>query len=255
MVRFVNVACALALTLAGAAHALAPARQLLPSWNLGDTWTLKTEYRQMAHHDGRDQLSWSKPVTFQYTVTNRVEADGRITYTVHAAPRAADTGFDTVLTLVAADGKLSIANVVTKHLRQGKIVTDTLAFPSATPVFTDSSIIPYDAPVFPLVQSAGLNASNFLNVKRKYQRVEQSGGLKFAHVQSQLVKPAGAVSSFLDADNKTVDFAVPVEASRVFPVEMAEETTGQKIVQYWATGLPWAAYSENGSSRSWLVKP
>lgn len=254
MDRINIIAGALALSLAGGALALAPARQFTPQWNAGDTWALRTEYRQIAHHDGRDQLSWSKPVTFQYAVTDRRDAGSQTTYQIEARPAAADTGFVTAVTLVAQGGKLSITRVETRHQRQGRTVTDALAFPAPMPVFTESSIIPYDAPVFPLEQAAGLNASNFLSVKRKYQRVEETGGLKFARINSQLVKPAG-ISSFVDAEGKTVDFAVPVESNRVFPVELAEETTGQRIVQYWAEGLPWAAYSENGSSRSWLVKP
>lgn len=253
MVRM-TIAWALMLTMASASLALAPARQLLPQWKKGDSWTLKTEYREVAHRDGHDQLSWSKPVTFQYTVSNRKEEGGRTVYTIQAQPKAQHTGFATELTMVAEGGKLSCTKVRTLHLRQGKFVTEENTFAAGSPVFTESSIIPYDAPAFPLVQPAELNASNFLSVKKKFQRVEEMGGLKFAKVQSQLVKPAGAVSNYVDADGKAVDFAVPVEASRVFPVEMAEETTGTKIVQYWAEGLPWAAYSENGSSRSWLVR-
>lgn len=253
MVR-TTIAWALMLTMASASFALAPARQLLPRWNAGDTWTLKTEFRKVAHRDGHDQMSWSSPVTFQYTVAERKDEDSRTTYIIQAQPKAEATGFATELTLVAEGGKLSVTQVRTLHHRQGKFVTDVNTFAPGSPVFTESSIIPYDAPVFPLVQAADLNASNFLNVKRKFQRVEETGGLKFARVQSQLVKPAGAVSSYVDAQGKTVDFAVPVEAGRVFPVEMAEETTGARIVQYWAEGLPWAAYSENSSSRSWLVR-
>src|SRR5436305_643095 len=154
------------LSLAGAALALAPARQLMPRWNTGDTWAVRTQFRKMAHRDGHDQLSWSEPVTFVYTVADRKDDGARTTYRIHAEPRAKESGFTTDLTLVAEAGKLAIASVETHHRRQGRDVADTQSFPAPMPVFTESSVIPYDAPVFPLTQASDLNASNFINAKR-----------------------------------------------------------------------------------------
>lgn len=243
----------LGLSLATQATALAPARQYTPEWSVGTSWALKTQFRKMADRDGR-ALGWSDPVTFVYTVKDRQENGGRTTFRIHAEPKTAGSGFETDLTMVAEGGKLSVASVTTRHRRHGAVASDAQEYASAMPVFTESSIIPYDAPVFPLVQAGNLDASSYLTAKRKFQRVERAGGLSFARTHSQLVKASGQASSYTDAGGAAVEFQVSVQAGQVFPVEMKEETTGQAVVQYWATAKPWAVYSENASSRAWLVE-
>jgi hypothetical protein len=241
---------------ATASVALAPARSFTPRWEVGTTWAIRTQHLHMGFRDSREPVRWSEPVTFVYAVTGKKEeGGGRTSYTVKAAPRAAGSGLATTIALVADGGRIAVAAVETHHVRHGKDVAETIRYPAASPVFTESSIIPYDAPVFPLVVPSDIQASNLLALKRKYRRVEDAGGLAFARTASQLVKTAGAVSSYVDAGGRPVDFAVPVEASRVFPVQIEDETNGQRVVQYWAEGQPWFLYSENGSSRSWLVAP
>jgi hypothetical protein len=108
MFRSYLFAGALALSLASAAVALTTARPFTPRWAKGDTWAVKTEFRQMAHRDGTDPLTWSKPVTFVYTVLDRQEGDGGTTYRIQARPRKEGTGFETSFTMVESAGKLSV---------------------------------------------------------------------------------------------------------------------------------------------------
>ena len=247
---------ALAMALASSVMALAPAKQFTPRWEVGTTWTVKTAFRRMYVMSPDAGGLWSDPVRFDYRVTQkRADASGT-TFTLVAAPHKKTTGFETIITVVSdLSGKLSVRSVTARKLRHGQIVSDRVDYATATPVFTENSIVPYDAPVFPLVKPADLQTSSFLSTKKKYTRAESIGGLTFARVGSQLVRGATGASSYTDGTGREVDFQVPVDAAAVFPVDMEEETTRQKVAQYWAEGQPWALYSETSSTRSWLVPP
>lgn len=251
----VRLACLVMLASFSSAWAIGPAKKFTPQWDIGSSWAVRTEYRQKHVADATRSTGWSEPVVFVYRVARKTQENGNTIYGIIATPQAANTGFETEIELcLTADQKLSVRSVISKRPKLGTISSDRIDYSLPGPVFTDNSAAPYDSPCFPLVKPANLDGSNYITTKKSVSRIEDVGGLRFVRLQSQLLKPAGPGSTYVDSNGKPISFDVAVDPSSVYPVEMRDETNGQRVVQYWGQGQPWFLYSENGSTRSWLVK-
>lgn len=241
---------AVTLLTGSAASANPPQEGYVPSWNVGDYWTLEASYRDLKSEGD----VWMPPIEWVFKVRAVKQVKGVDCYVVHVYSRKKSIRPQAVLWLSKAE------------LRPVKVI-DVFETPNgishsereidpqeAVPLVADGTIVPYDLPVFPLnkansaVQGAdGFGAYRAQSSEKKFARISRLGGLSFKRVIGQ--KNKAPEKQYADT------FAAYRSSGQSFQVEIAEERSNTNITQLWQQGSPWALSSENRDRKVRLIPP
>lgn len=233
-----------------ASFANSPSEGYVPTWKVGDYWTLEATYRDLK----AEGEVWLPPVQWVFQVRAEREFNSIQCYVVHVYSRKKSIRPQAVLWLSKADLRpVKVVDVF--ETPEGMSHSEREIDPQqASPLVANDTIVPYDLPVFPLnkansaVQGAdGFAAYRSQPSEKKFAKVSKVGTLSFKRVIGQKNKAP---------DKQHADtFAAYRSTGSAFQVEIAEERSSTNITQLWQQGSPWALSSETRDRKVRLVPP
>lgn len=230
----------LAIMVSVAAVASSPQEGFVPSWRVGDSWTLEATYRDLKSAGE----VWLPPINWVFKVRAIKERDGIECYVIHVYPAKNELKAQAVLWLSVADLRpVKVIDVF--QTNDGMAHSDReVDAGAALPLIANDTMVPYDLPAFPLnrantaVQGAdGFAAYRDQPAEKKFARLTDVGGLSFKRVIGQ--KSKAPEKQYADT------FAAYRSNGATYQVEIAEERSGARLMQLWQQGSPWAVSSEN----------
>ena len=221
-----------------------------PKWNLGDGWVVETTSRPVQVRDDLAKAD-SKPVQWQFAV-DRFEKSLDIDC-IRLEVRCLDSASGEPRTSLWIDKQSrSIRRFETQMPVPGgfQTVARSFDFPSgqAAPVLGLLSTLPLELPAFTSAEAKG-GQSFFYEMRSGPAEAKALGEVGFAYqVEQQVVSPAnGQLKALLGEE-----FSKDLESRPVVEIRLSGH--GYAVSQWWRPELPWAVYSDNGTTVSRLVK-
>ena len=188
------------------------AEGFLPSWQVGESWTLEARYRDLAKADE----AWLPPIRWTFSVRNRKEIEGVPCYVLHVTPAdREDLRVQAILCLAEAD--LRLVKAVDVFPGRGRIMKrerrgDESRF---SPLLRNGSLVPYDLPLFPLA----------------------AGGEERDNAAAVGAEKSVSVDGLTFVEEITQEW-VPVDGG--YRITLKNPVSDGWITQTWKEGLPWA---------------
>ncbi len=213
----------------------AQADMISPAWKIGDQWQVKAVY-----HSSLKKGEWSSPIVWEYRVIScdEVTSSGsRCVLDVKAERSALEltAQLTYVRNVIGKRQTFFLEKAVLSKMRRGRKMNRTLTYGNKFPVCTEQTLIPFDTPVFPLVQPS----SNDFSAVRQ---VSQS--LKVAETIRQDVRLADKIPELPDwpADKPLTE------------VRCTRKDGTLLFMQYWPKDSPWPVFGRNGNMKYCLVE-
>ncbi len=229
----------------------APATQaeegFVPSWNIGDKWTLEATYR--------DQRSpgevWMPPIKWVFHVKSRKSVHRTDCYVLHIYPAKRSLKMQAVLYLSVRDLRPMRLIEIYPSLFGAKSREKPIDPFHASPLIGDDTLIPYDLPVFPLVRPSVQRADGFgayaAPEPKMFDKIKKVAGFSFKRQVSQTDKKP---------DRQHADaFTAYRLGGETFQVELTDTRSGAVQTQLWQEGSPWAVSCESRDRRVRLIPP
>jgi len=224
--------------------------QLIPRWELGDSWIVETVTQPLQARGEVSAPSRLKPIQWQFAVQRYEKTLSDDCYRLEVKCLAEGEQPTTVLWV---DKKsLAIRQIQTQiPVVDGfQTVTQSYEFSSGqpSPVLGPLSALPLDLPLFSGDQAKGMQT--FMYETHGGPAGEKAvGELGFAHQVEQQVEPV-ATEQVKGLVHETYTKSLTEQ-----PVVEVKLKSGERQVrQLWQPGLPWPVYSKNGSTECRLVK-
>jgi hypothetical protein len=224
---------------------------LIPQWELGDSWVVETKTRPLQARSDTGPDTFCKAIQWQFAVARfeKTLADDCYRMEVKClAPGAVQPS-----TVLWIDKKSrAVRKIETQLPVPGgfRTVTYNYQFSSGqpSPVLGPLSALPIDLPLFTGGEAKGMQTFAY-QMHTGPEEAKELGQLGFAYHVEQRVDPSPSehVKGLL---NET--FAKSLTAQPV--VEVRLKSGRRQVRQLWQPGLPWPAYSNNGSTECRLVK-
>jgi hypothetical protein len=217
----------------------------VPTWKIGDTWTVEASYRDMKNVGE----PWLPPVRWVFRVRAEKNIHRTDCYVIHVYPEKRDLKVQAVLYLGKRDLRaLRVIDIfpTASGVKSREKSVDAL---HPIPLIAEDSIVPYDLPVFPLVRRSVQQSDSFAAYKDpepvSFARVKSVGGFTFkSSVQQTNKKP----------DRQLADsFSSYRYGSELFEIQLFDATRGGMMTQVWQTGAPWALSSDSPHKRVRLI--
>lgn len=254
---FGSVVCGLALL--SAQQPAAPSGeelvvdQLRPRWKIGDRWTIETQSRQpQRREEVTPDTPRSAPLLWEFTVEAEEELAQRPCFRVKAACQ--DPNVRAPVTRLWVDRQsYALRQVQTEVMVAGETRTmvESYDFPTGQPspvVVAMLVVLPVDLPVFQQADTKGAK-------KHEFEAVAGPAGVKALDDLSFTFEIEQNVG---DAQASQVKGLLHEEFSKSLtrdPIATVQLKTSHRTVrQLWQPNLPWPAFSDNGVTRSRLVK-
>lgn len=224
--------------------------QLIPRWELGDSWIVETVSQPLQTRGDASAPSRLKPIQWQFAVQRYEKTLSDDCYRVEVKCLAEGQQPTTVLWV---DKKsLAIRQIQTQiPTADGfQAVTQSYEFSSGqpSPVLGPLSALPLDLPLFSGNQSKGMQT--FMYETHAGKPGEKAvGELGFAHQVEQQVESV-ATEQVKGLVHET--YTKSLSAQPV--VEVKLKSGERQVRQLWQPGLPWPVYSKNGSTECRLIK-
>lgn len=197
----------------------------MPSWEPGQTWTLRLEAAKW--ESGRENGNGTGAIHLRYRVRGMEEAGGETCWAVEVSGEGAGLSLVATLFYRAADFSLSIAEVT--RTRMGKTGRETWTFPREAPAVAKFADIPLETPVFPLTAPS-----------RKTFEMERRIGNDLA-VREKVVQSVDAVPGNGRAPSYDV---------------ICKNKDGIVLfAQRWEKGKPWAVEGHSGDRKYRMEEP
>lgn len=227
--------------------------KLRPRWKVGDRWVIETESQQVQRRETIDKKTPpSKPLTWRFTVQAEEQVAERPCFRVQV--QCVDPQVQAPITRLWVDrDSYALRQVQTQHTVAGEVrtMTESYAFPTGQPspvVVAMLVLLPVDLPVFQQADTKGAKSFEF-------EAIQGPAGVK-----------AFDELSFAYAIEQSVSGAQPDQVKGLFHEEFSKSFTREPLAnvqlntrhrqvrQLWQANLPWPAYSDNGVTRSRLVR-
>ena len=225
--------------------------QLIPRWELGDSWIVETISQPLQMRGEASAESRLRPIQWQFAVQRFEKALSDDCYRLEVKCLA--KGVPQPTTVLWVDKKsLAIRQIQTQiPVPEGfQTVTQSYEFSSGqpSPVLGPLSALPLDLPLFSGNQAKGMQT--FMYETHTGPPGEKAvGELGFAHQVEQQVKPV-ATEQVKGLIHETYTKSLTEQPV----VEVKLKSGEQQVRQLWQPGLPWPVYSKNGSTECRLVK-
>lgn len=197
----------------------------MPSWEPGQTWTLRLETVTWGSGAGDDGIG--SAILLRYRVRGMEEAGGETCWAVEVSGDGSGTSLDAALFYRAADFSLSIAEVT--RTRMGKTGRETWTFPREAPAVAKFADIPLETPVFPLTAPS----RKTFEMER---RIGDGLAVREKVVQSVDAVPGNGRAPSYDVICKNKDGIV-------------------LFAQRWEKGKPWAVEGHSGDRKYRMEEP
>jgi hypothetical protein len=211
---------------------LAAGDRIMPSWNIGDSWTVQAHYLQ---DSGRER--WSEPVLWTYTVSDLAPLDNDTSlmcYVLEVVDKSGSSGITAKLWYQKESYSLRKAELV--GVKHGNRTVKTLYFAENMPVSTSRTLIPFDTPVFPLRPGGEAITGTFSS--------EIDADLKVRKRFQQVVETAVDIPEDIRNQNPENTFLVTCH------VQGAEKL----FEQFWVSEKPWPIFGINHQSKYILLE-
>lgn len=197
-----------------------------PSWEPGQTWTLRLETAKWeSGQEGKAKSAGA--ILLRYRVRGLEEAGGETCWAVEVSGEGTGLTLDATLFYRAADFSLSLAEVTRD--RMGKTSRETWTFPGEAPAVAKFADIPLETPVFPLVVPS-----------RKTFEMERRIGDGLA-VREKVVQSVDAVPG----NGRVPSYEV-----------ICKNKDGIVLfAQRWEQGKPWAVEGHSGDRKYRMEEP
>lgn len=218
------------------------AAEAAPRWQSGDRWLVKSIY----YHAEKASPYWSEPLFWQFEVKGEetLERKTCLVIEAHGLPEVDEWGR---LYLALPDFSPVLLEGHLMSHGQEKVVRSSFGGETPLPVMPRMTTIPFALPAFPIAFPEGDARAAASRYVVKGQAASR-GCIGVASEVEQRVETAGESGGPGLPD---LTGAVSHEGPLYRVILQAPR---EKIVQYWAAGLPWFLYSEDETSRSWLWK-
>lgn len=222
-----------------------------PTWHVGDRWTIETQTRQIQVGAPPGQTPLGKPVRWQFTVQGKEKVGGRDCFQVQVQCLLQAARPQPQTTLWVDAQSLALRQVQTQLTVGGQVrtLTESYQFPGQqpTPVMGPFSALPLDMPLLLGGRTKGSQSFN-------YEAIPGPGGTKaigemgfaFEVTQDLDTQPPQQSRNLLHTE-----FIKSLGNRPLLEVKL--KTFGRSVKQLWQAGLPWPAYSENGTTVARLV--
>jgi hypothetical protein len=227
--------------------------RLRPKWRVGDRWVIETQSLQLQRREEpAPGGARSAPLTWRFTVQAEEIVAKRPCFRVQA--ECQDANVQAPVTRLWVDREsYALKQVQTQLAVAGEIrtITESYEFPTGQPspvLVAMMVVLPVDLPIF--------------------QQADTKGAKKFEF--EAIAGPAGVKAldelSFAFEVEQKIDGAQPEQVKGLFHNEFAKSLTREPIAnvqlktghrtvrQLWQANLPWPAFTDNGMTRSRLIK-
>ena len=227
--------------------------KLRPRWKVGDRWEIETQTQQVQRRETIDKdAPLAKPLTWRFTVQAEEQVAERPCFRVQIDCLDAQVQAPVTRLWVDRDS-YALRQVQTQHTVAGEVrtMTESYAFPTGQPspvVVAMLVLLPVDLPVFQQADTKGTKSFEFEAIPGP-AGVKAFDDLSFSYSIEQSVSGAqeDQVKGLLHAE-----FSKSLTREPIANVQL--NTRNRQVRQLWQANLPWPAYSDNGVTRSRLVK-
>ena len=240
---------ALCLFFSQASFASANENGFVPKWTVGQRWVVEATYRDQRLPGN----VWMRPIRWVFKVRAIKDAFRQKSYVIQIYPQKGNLRVQAILWLAVKD--LRPLKVIDIFSVGGKIKSrerDINPF-YPQPLLANDSIVPYDLPVFPLINKSdtqgadGFDAYKNTTQEKKYSDVRKIGGLSFKTTYKQQDKKPDEQHS--DA------FQAYARGGNSYQIEISNQKSSDSITQLWQEGSPWAISSESRNKKVRLIPP
>ncbi len=221
-----------------------------PKWKVGDQWVIETATRPIQSRANNDQSGDEVRLKWRFRVTAVEKIAGRDAFRVTI--NSLDKQTSQPQTTIWVDQQTQVLRQVQTQLPvpEGfRTITESYsAGEHATPVFGPLTALPIDLPAFVAPGTKDLGAYEY-EATSGIAGTKAIGEVSFAYSVQQTSRVAEVSRTKGLFDSKLIkDF-------RISPtVDVTLKTVDREVRQVWQADLPWAAYSNNGSTEARLVE-
>lgn len=223
-----------------------------PVWHLGDSWTVETRTRRVQAGEQPGETTEGRPVAWQFTVRAIEKVHERDCFRVEVKCLS-DSGRFPPQTTLWVDTQALVLRQFQTQIRVAdsvRTLTESYDFPGQqpTPVMGPLTVLPIDLPLLLGGRMKGSQTFTYEAIPGP-SGTKAVGNIAFAYEVAQDLdsQPAAQARQLLHAD-----FAKALEDHPLLEVKL--KTVDRRVRQLWQAGLPWPAYSENGTTVARLVK-
>lgn len=218
----------------------------VPQWKVGDEWVVRAWYRDLRYQGD----VWLPPVDWHFKVQALKSIHRQECYVVYVYPERRSLKVQAILYLSTRD--LHPIKVVDIYSTPGGVKSSERECDPfhAEPLLSESSMIPYDLPVFPLERPATVqNADGFAAYRdeapKTFAPVRKVGNLKF--------KKKIAQKTNQPSTQRADSFGAYRNTGTSFEVQLSDSGVKGTMTQMWQEGQPWAVGLESKAVRCRLL--
>ena len=225
--------------------------QVKPKWRVGDQWIVQTETQTLQERNSLNNNQKSVPVSWRFQVTKIEKIAGASAFRVEITSQNKAELERPQTTLWIDQQKGSICQIQTQIPVQGgfRTITESYSTQSGqpTPVIGPLSALPLDLPLF---QQGTKSTGSF-----QYQSFAGPAGTK-------AVGEVGFTNSVEQQFEQTKPVEIKKALGESFVKSLASKPTMniklkgnfRQVEQIWQKDVPWPIYSDNGSTKTKLIK-
>ena len=227
--------------------------KLRPTWRVGDRWVIETQPQPVQRREtlAKDAPS-ARPLTWRFTVQAEEQVAKRPCFRVQI--ECVDANVQAPVTRLWVDrDSYALRQIQTQQTIAGEVrtMTESYEFPTGQPspvVVATSVVLPVDLPVFQQADTKGSKRFEFEAIQGP-AGVKALDDLSFSYAIEQDVSGAqeDQVKGLLHEEFTKTLTREPIANVRL-------STGSRQVRQLWQANLPWPAFSDNGVTRSRLVK-
>jgi len=217
----------------------------VPRWSVGDSWVLEAAYRDLRSPGD----VWLPPIRWLFKVRAIKFLQRQNCYVIQISPKNRSLKVQAVLYLSTLDLRpLRVIDIFPTSQGVKSQEREIDPFHPQT-LSAESSLIPYDLPMFPLIRKPAQRADGFDAYRppepRMVDKITTVGGFRFRKSVKQAEKKP---------DQQHADVFQTYRAQgETFQVELSDEKTGDSMVQIWQESAPWALSSDSRARKVRLI--
>ncbi|MFO0819460.1 MAG: hypothetical protein U1A77_16045 [Pirellulales bacterium] len=227
--------------------------KLRPTWRVGDRWVIETQTQPVQRREAiAKDAPAAKPLTWRFTVQAEEQVAQRPCFRVLI--ECVDVNVQAPVTRLWVDREsYALRQIQTQQTIAGEVrtMTESYEFPTGQPspvVVATSVVLPVDLPVFQQADTKGSKTFEF-------EAIQGAAGVKALDDLSFSYSIEQNVNSAQEDQVKGLLHEEFTKTLTREPIANVQLSAGQrKVRQLWQANLPWPAFSDNGVTRSRLVK-
>ena len=225
--------------------------QVKPKWRVGDQWIVQTETQTLQERNSLNVSQKSVPVSWLFHVSKIEKIAGAPAFRVEITSQSKEESEHPQTTLWIDQQKGSIRQIQTQIPVQGGFRTITESYSSQsdqpTPVIGPLTALPLDLPLFQQgTKSTGSFQYQSFAGPAGTKAVGEVGFTNSVEQQFEQTKPAEVKKALGDS------FVKSLESNSTLSIQLKGDF--RQVSQIWQKDVPWPIYSDNGSTKTKLIK-